>query len=329
MPPLRAVVALVALTAMRGNVAAHPLAPVLLELRELGDGRVAVAWKTPLLHPRGTALAPALPAACRTLDPPTTAEEGDGLVTRWTAHCGALIGAAVGIEGLSGPLAGLVRVVLADGRVVQAVLSAGRPPLTVPERPRPWDVFGSYLRLGVEHILTGPDHLLFVFGLVLLAGTARRVLGTVSAFTVGHSVTLSLAVLGLTVVPVRAIEVAIAASVLALAIELAREDHGRSTLMRRHPWVMAFAFGLLHGLGFAGALRAAGLPAGDVPMALFAFNAGIEVGQVTFVVVVLTVGRLLARVGTTLPDWARRAPVYVMGTLAAFWCFERAAAWLG
>jgi hydrogenase/urease accessory protein HupE len=326
---LRTAVALVAVTALRGTVGAHPLAPVLLELRELGDDRVAVAWKTPFLHPRGTAPEPALPAACHALDQPTTDEEGAGLVTRWTARCGPLIGARVGIDGLSDPLAGVARVVLADGRVVQAVLSAREPSLSVPKRPRPWDVCRSYLRLGVEHILTGPDHLLFVFGLVLLAGTVRRVLGTVSAFTLGHSVTLSLAVLGLTAVPVHAVEVAIAASVLALAVELAREDHGAPTVMRHHPWVMAFGFGLLHGLGFAAALRQAGLPPGDVPLALFAFNTGIEVGQVAFVAVVLAIGRLLAPVGPALPPWVRRAPVYVMGTLAAFWWFERTAEWLG
>ena len=329
MPPLRAALALVALTAMRCDVSAHPLAPVLLELREVGDGRVAVAWKTPLLRPRGTSLAPVLPAGCHAADQATTSEEGSGLVTRWMAQCGELVGARVGIDGLSGPLAGLVRVVLADGRVVQVVLSAGDASLTVPERPRPWDVCRSYLRLGITHILTGPDHLLFVFGLVLLAGTPRRVLGTVSAFTLGHSVTLSLAVLGLTAVPVRAVEVAIAASVLALAIELAREDRGTPTLMGRHPWVMASGFGLLHGLGFAGALREAGLPAGEVPLALFAFNGGIEVGQVGFVGVLLLLGRLLLPVRPALPAWTRRAPVYVMGSLAAFWCFERAAAWWG
>ncbi len=325
MPLPRAALVLAAVTALCGTVAAHPLAPVLLEVRELGDGRAAVAWKTPLLRPRGMVLAPALPPACRAHDGPRTAEEGGGRVTRWTAECGPLVGAQVGIDGLSGPVVGLVRVVLADGRVVQAVVSARQPLLAVPERPGPWDVVRSYLRLGVEHILTGPDHLLFVVGLVLLAGTLRRVLGTVSAFTLGHSVTLSLAVLGVTAVPVRAVEVAIALSVLALAVELAREA-GSATAMRRHPWVMAFAFGLLHGLGFAGALRDAGLPAGEVPLALLAFNLGIELGQLAFVGAVLGAGRLLA---PALPVWARRAPAYVIGTLAAFWCFERAAAWWG
>jgi len=328
MPPACRALVLSALllTPLRG--AAHPLAPVLLEVREVTDGRVAVAWKTPLVRARGTSPAPVLPPGCETREPPVTAQEGVGLVTRWTAQCGTLVGARLGIDGLAEPLTGLVRVVLADGRVVQAVLSERQATMTVPERPRPWDVVASYVRLGVAHILTGPDHLLFVLGLVLLAGTVRRVVGTVSAFTVGHSVTLSLAVLGITQVPTRAIEVAIAASVLALAIELARDDQPPS-LMRRHPWGMAFTFGLLHGLGFAGALREAGLPAGEIPVALVSFNVGIELGQLGFVLTLLAVGRLLRPLRPVLPVWATRAPVYVMGTLAAFWCFERATVWWG
>jgi hydrogenase/urease accessory protein HupE len=319
---------LVALALSPVRATAHPLAPVLLEVRELADDRVAVAWKTPLVRPRGTSATPVLPSGCETVEPPATVQEGVGLVTRWTARCGTLVGARLGIDGLAEPLTGLVRVVLADGRVVQAVLSERQAMMTVPERPQPWDVVASYVRLGVAHILTGPAHLLFVLGLVLLAGTARRVAGTVSAFTIGHSVTLSLAVLGVTDVPTRAIEVAIAASVLALAVELAREDGTRS-LMRRHPWGMAFAFGLLHGLGFAGALREAGLPAGEIPVALLAFNAGIELGQLGFVLTLLAVARLLRPLRPALPAWATRAPVYVMGTLAAYWCFERATVWWG
>jgi hydrogenase/urease accessory protein HupE len=314
--------------AMTRAAMAHPLAPVLLDLRVLDDGRVTVTWKTPLLRARGSAPVPVLPSACRSLDTPVSTTEGEGVVMRWTARCDDLVGTEVGITGLASSLGGVVRIVLADGRVVQGVVSARRPFVTVTGRPRRWDVARGYLVLGAEHIAAGPDHLLFVFGLVLLAGTARRVLGTVTAFTVGHSVTLSLAVLGVTAVSTRAIEVAIAASVLALAIELARED-AESGVLRRHPWGMAFVFGLLHGLGFAGALREAGLPAGEVPLALAAFNVGIELGQVAFVLAILAAGALLRAVAPAPPVWARRAPVYVMGSLAAFWCFERAAAWWG
>src|SRR5206468_4671481 len=236
---------------------------------------------------------------------------------------GGLVGERIGVSGPGGvALGAIVRVTLADGRLVQGVASPGKLLLTVPPRPRALDVMRDYARLGVAHILTGPDHLLFVFGLVLLAGTMRRLLATVSAFTLGHSITLSLAALGFVDVPSGPIEVAIAASVLALAAELAR-PRAAVTLIRRRPWVMAAAFGLLHGLGFAAALRAAGLPSGDIPLALVSFNTGIELGQLVFVLTVLALGRPAGRVLDLVPAWMRRVPVYAMGSLAASWWLER------
>ena len=199
------------------------------------------------------------------------------------------------------PSGAVVRVVFADGRVAEGIIARDRPTFVVPDAPRPWDILAAYVRLGVGHILAGPDHLLFVFGLVLLAGATRRLLATVTAFTLGHSVTLTAAALGLVAVPVDPIEVAIAASVFVLAVELAR-DPGRASAIRRRPWVMAFAFGLLHGFGFAGALAEAGLPGDEIPLALLGFNLGIEAGQVAFVACVLAAGAAL---------WplAHRAPV--------------------
>jgi hydrogenase/urease accessory protein HupE len=294
--------------------AAHPLAPSLLDLREMGAGRVEVAWKTPLLRPRGLDPAPSLPARCNQLAPAATVRDEGAVWLRWTVDCGpeGLVGEHVGVTGLGDAgIAAVVRVILADGRLVQGVVTAARPSLAIPLRPRPWDVVGDYVRLGVDHILRGPDHLLFVFGLVLLAGTVRRVAATVTAFTVGHSVTLSLAALGLVTLPTAPIEMLIAASVLALAAELAREPD-RPTLMRRFPWAMAATFGLLHGLGFAAALAETGLPQGEIPLALFAFNVGIELGQLAFVLVVLAAGRTLRRVPLRLPAWTRHVPVYAM-----------------
>lgn len=299
------------------SVAAHPLAPGLLELRETGDGRVAVGWKTPLAVPLDVRLAPDLP--CRALDAPAATVGEDARRETWTAACdGSLIGRRVGVTGLAAPLTAVVRIVLADGRVVQHVVDADAPSLVVPERPTRWDVARSYGVLGFEHVLSGADHLLFLLGLVLLGG---NVLATVTAFTLGHSVTLSLAALGLVDLPVRPVEVAIALSVFWLAVELARP---RPTALGRRPWLLAGAFGLLHGLGFAGALREAGLPADEIPMALLSFNAGIEAGQVAVVVVLLVLRAMGRPAIARAPGWVTRVPVYVMGVLAAFWCFERA-----
>src|SRR5262249_29451729 len=258
----------------------------------------------------------------------TTAVDGTGLTSRWRVECGSasLTGERIGVDRLTALSSGaVVRVVFADGRVAEGILSRDHPDFVVPAEPRPWDVFASYVRLGVNHILTGPDHLLFVFGLVLLAGTTRRLLATVTAFTLGHSVTLTAAALGLVAVPVAPIEVAIAASVFVLAVELAR-DPDRASAIRRRPWTMAFAFGLLHGLGFAGALAEAGLPRDEIPLALLGFNLGIETGQVAFVACVLAAGAALWPLVRRLPPWRRWVSAYAMGSLAAFWWIERTAA---
>lgn len=308
---------------------AHPLAPALLDLREGAAGQFDVLFKVSVLQAPGSALVARLPPACRSLGAPTAAVEGDALVRRWRVDCGpgGLVGAALGVAGLAGArIDALVRVELADGRVVRGVVRGADPFFTVPAREAPWAIARAYAAIGVAHILTGLDHLLFVAGLLLLARTPRLLVETVTAFTVGHSITLTLAVLDLVGVPAAPIELAIALSVFWLAVELARDPGARPTLVRRRPYLMAGLFGLLHGLGFAGALQAVGLPSGDVPLALFAFNLGIELGQIAFVGCCLLAAAALRRLPLMWPEWACQLPLYAMGSLAAFWCFERAAA---
>ena len=315
---------LVAVTA----ASAHPLAPSLLDVHTLGNGRVDVVWKVPQLRAPGAAASPVLPDRCRPEGEAMKRIEGGGIVTRWSADCGAasLVGERLGVRDVD-PAGAVVRVVLEDGRVVQGLVVRDRPWFTIPPLPRPWDVLRDYVRLGVGHILAGPDHLLFVLGLVLLAGSFRRIAATVTAFTLGHSVTLSLAALGLVHVPSGPIEVAIAASVFVLAVELAR-DPPHPTAIRRRPWLMAALFGLLHGLGFAAALAEAGLPEREVPLALFAFNVGIEAGQLAFVATVLAARALAGPLVARMPGWSVRLPVYAMGSLAGFWLLDRTLALL-
>jgi hypothetical protein len=165
-----------------------------------------------------------------------------------------------------------------------------------------------------------------VFGLLLWVHGRRRLVATITAFTVGHSVTLSLAVLGVVAFSARWVEVAIAFSLLVLAAELARPASPAPSPLGRRPWMLALCFGLLHGFGFAGALAEAGLPIGEIPLALFAFNAGIEAGQLAFVAGVVLLRPMVERLAVGSPAWLPRAPVYAMGSLAAYWCFERGAA---
>ena len=305
---------------------AHGLDPASLGLRETRPGVFDVRWKASALRLPGANVQPILPARCRRTGGADAVDETDRVTLRWTVDCGVdgLAGEVVGVADLSAAkISALLTIDRLDGTTIQTVLGPRTPSFTVPVRPSRWDVLHAYARLGVEHILTGPDHLLFVFGLLLLVSASRLLVQTITAFTLGHSLTLSAAALGFARVPSRPVEVLIAASVLTLAVELAR-DPGGPTLLRRFPWAMAVAFGLLHGFGFAGALAEAGLPAGDIPLALLSFNAGIEVGQLAFVGAVLAAGALLPAVAVR----STRLAVYAMGILSAFWCFERIAAWL-
>ncbi len=313
------------------EVRAHHLAPALLDLRESEAGRIEVSWKTSRLRIPGSNVEPVLPSSCRALTPPIRIDGTNSVTTRWSVSCEprSLVGRRIGVDGLGGArIDALVRISLADGRVVQRVLRASEPFMTVPESDGRFDITRAYLGLGVEHILTGLDHLFFVFGLLLLVGGVRLLAQTITAFTLGHSITLSLAILGYVNFPVRPIEVAIALSVFVLAVELARAKTAAPSLMRRFPWAMALLFGLLHGLSFAGALREVGLPPEEIPLALLSFNVGIELGQLLFVFAILAARSLLHARLSQVPVWAERLLVYAMGSLAVFWCIERTPALL-
>jgi hypothetical protein len=348
------------LLALAPSATAHNLAPAYLELRELARGEVAVLWKLPAVMPRGARLEPRLP--CPDASSPTARAEAEAVVFTWRLACsGALVGQRIAVRGLadSGTDA-IVRIALADGRELRAILSASEPSLVVPERERAGRVLASYGWLGVEHLWTGLDHLLFVAGLTLLLGASRRLVVAITAFTAGHSATLALAALGVVHVPQRLVEIAIAATIVALALSLAREAatrgasasratdprqpavvarDGRAADLRplgiaRRPALLPFAFGLLHGLGFAGALGELGLPQHAIPLALFAFNAGIELGQLAAVALLLAGAAAPLRLATKRREsprfaaLAHEAATTAIGTLGVFWSLERAAGWL-
>ena len=234
---------------------------------------------------QGSRLRPVLPGSCQGVGKPEVTRAGEGILARWEITCpGGLMGKTLGVEGIATSRADvLLRVALADSARSAACSTPDQPSFLVPGAESRAGVVHGYARLGVEHILTGWDHLLFVLGLVLLVGPGRILLWTITAFTVGHSVTLALAALGMVRVPQGPMEAAIALSIYLLAVELIRNRAGRITFVQRAPWLVAGGFGLLHGLGFAGALAEVGLPQGEIPLALFAFNLGIELGQLAFV----------------------------------------------
>jgi len=325
----RGVAALLLLVLAEGALA-HKLAPSLLAIREQGDGSYAVTWKTPRFAATPVPLAPALPPSCRDTGERRWAYEGTGVRSDWSMRCSeALHGQELRVAGLAeNQSAALVRIEWRDGVVAQGMLNAAEPVFRIPVRQAALDVALDYVKMGVGHILGGVDHLLFVLGLLLLVAGWRRLLWTITAFTVGHSVTLALAALGFLRYPVALVEFAIALSIFVVAVELTREPTDAHWL-RRRPWLAAGGFGLLHGMGFAGALLEVGLPPHDIPLALLTFNIGIELGQLLFVAAVLLFRAAWRRLPVPRRAWLGWAPVYVVGCASAYWCFERGAAAFG
>jgi hydrogenase/urease accessory protein HupE len=311
--------------AENGPALAHPLAPSLLQITETDEGFSEVLWKIPAARIPGETLRPQIPPGCRRSGDMEVQRVEAAHVERWRISCDtSWIGSEVGIEGIAGSISNVIlRIQLADGRKYQSVLNAENPRFIIPQHPPMALVFKNYLALGMKHILTGWDHLLFVLGLMLLVKGRNRLLWTITAFTLGHSVTLSLAALFWIHVPPAPVEALITLSILVLAVELTRKQAGGGTFFHRYPWSLAFAFGLLHGLGFAGALAEVGLPVGEIPLALFSFNLGIEAGQLLFIFALLVVQLLVKPL--SLPSGIKRVkiPAYGIGSLAAFWFFER------
>lgn len=303
------------------SASAHKLAPSLLDIRQQGATDYAVLFRTPVDAQRRPE--PVFPPLC-TLSEPQHRSEGTALETRWKLHCEpGLSGQDVGVAGLRhSRTTALLRITKLSGAVSELLLTAEAPTHTVDSGAASSGVFMQYLGLGFSHILIGLDHLLFVAGLLLLAATWRQLLLTVTAFTVGHSITLVLVSLGILPHWPALVELAIAATILVLAVELSRAG-GEGGLLRRYPWPMALAFGLIHGLGFAGVLAELGLPADHLFKAVLAFNIGIEFGQLTFVALLAALLAAITRLSTLLGGGLRRALVYSMGGISVFWCLDR------
>lgn len=304
---------------------AHEVRPGYLELRETSPGVFQVLFKTPMLGGMRFNLQPVLPAGCRSLVPVATYESQSAVLERWTVACDtSLAGQRISVPGLSATLIEvLVRIETRDGHTIVQRLKPTAPSFVVPIEPTAWQVARTYLVLGVEHILGGMDHLLFVLALILIVPTRWLLLKTITAFTVAHSTTLALATLGAVHVPSLPVEATIALSVVFMAAELAHLKQGRPGLASRAPWLLAFTFGLLHGLGFAGALAEIGLPQRQIPVALLQFNVGVELGQLLFVAAVLALSAMARRLAVPWPAWSWRVPAYGIGATAAFWTVQR------
>ena len=307
--------------------AAHESRPAYLQLTESDAQVFDVLFKTPRRGELSLSLQPRISGRVDILVPPVARATEGAKVETWRIRAsGGLAGRALAIDGLENTLTdALVRIDYADGSSWTHQLSPAAPEVTLPERPGTWNVARTYLPSGVEHILLGWDHLLFVLGLVLLASGWRKLVGAITAFTAAHSITLAAATLGWVQIPSKPLEAAIALSIAFVAVEVIYAKRGRNSFATRRPWTIAFAFGLLHGFGFAGVLNEVGLPAGQIPAALLFFNIGVEIGQLIFVAAVLALGAALRIATPRIPHWANTAPAYLVGSMAMFWVFERVA----
>lgn len=305
---------------------AHESRPAYLQLQQVDADQYDVLWKVPGLgEDRRLALDVDFAGDVAAVGKVRRTYVDNAFVDRWRVRrAGGLDGSTVRIDGLESTLTDvLVRMEQLDGTTHTWRVAPSSPSLTIHSSPGRWEVATTYLVLGLEHILLGFDHLLFVLALLLLVNGARRLLWTITAFTAAHSITLAAATLGWVHVPPPPVEASIALSIVFLASEIMHARAGRPGLTYRRPWIVAFLFGLLHGLGFAGALSEVGLPANAIPLALLFFNVGVEVGQLLFIAAVLAVIVGARRVRFPRSDLAWQVPVYVIGTTASYWTIDR------
>jgi hydrogenase/urease accessory protein HupE len=310
---------------------AHPLSPALLQLKQTAPTQYSVEWRVSPQAAARAPLAPVFPAECAALTATPDSLDSGLLIRRWTLRCqSALAGRSLRVDGLArSPINVILRLQRTQGSEVQALLDADQDTFTVLEdavdSSAAGPVFTAYLQLGVEHLLSGLDHVLFVLGLLLLARRGRVLLLTITAFTLGHSLTLGLAVLGFVRVNAALTELLIALSIVWLALEVVRNRGAGDGWAARRPWALAGGFGLLHGLGFAGALAQVGVPDDAIPLSLFGFNLGIELGQLALVAAALAAAWLWRRLPMAWPSTPllRGASAYLIGSIAASWAYER------
>ena len=317
-----------------GIVQAHEVRPGYLQLKQADALNYELLWKVPAKGDKRLGLYVRLPGHCQSSQM-SSRFSGGAYIERWRAACeGGLKGSTIAIDGLEATRTDvLARVEHSNGRTQTIRLTPTQPEFKVMGNAGSAAVIRTYFKLGVEHILLGFDHLLFVLALLLLVEGWRRLIATITAFTMAHSLTLAASTFGWVQVPQAPVEAVIALSIVFVAVEILHRHQGRTGIATRQPWLVAFLFGLLHGLGFAGALREVGLPDNAIPMALAFFNVGVEAGQLLFVAAVFLLFWLITQLMDTRGASANHSASlgreiaqpasYLIGTLAAFWLIQR------
>jgi len=322
---------------LTANTFADEIRPGYLELKETSHNIFSVLWKVPAKGDRKLSLNARLPVNCGNKTPLNGQFANGAYIQRWVVDCeGGLIERSISIEGLESTNTDvLLRMEFIDSASQSVRLTPAERSFHIPAEASSLNIISTYTGLGIEHILLGIDHLLFVFALLLIVKDLRRLIWTVTAFTIAHSITLAGATLDYLHAPQQPVEAIIALSIVFLAVEIIHGQQGKPRLTHRAPWVVAFSFGLLHGFGFAGALSEVGLPQNAIPLSLLFFNLGVEVGQLLFVATVVIFGKLitgfLSRTAVSkfnYPAWGQRAIAYMIGPVAFYWVIERTAAFI-
>lgn len=317
---------------LRGESFAHQSQPGSLELKQLGANRYEVIWRAPIYYGRPHPARLQLPENWQTVGEPTVRQLSDSALHRRVVDVsgGSVNGSVIRFLGLEGTITDVfVRISRLDGTTATQVVRPSKP-VAVLRGERPWYVSSlEYLSVGFHHIILGVDHLLFILGLLIIVQGRMVLLKTITAFTVAHSITLALATLGYANVPTPPLTAAIALSILFLGPEIVRVWRGETSFTIRHPWVVAFAFGLLHGFGFASGLSVTGMPRTELAPALLFFNVGVELGQLGFVALIFIVLHSFKKIELSWPRWVEVVPGYAVGSLGAYWTIQRVTIMLG
>ncbi len=306
------------------HAAAHEMRPALLQIKQTSDQAYEVLWKIPRMDDMVLNIRPVFPDWFQLQKEEAPTPAGGGALLRYVFTTSRDVHQMpIAIKGLEETVVDvIVYISLQNGETFSFTIQPGSPSAVVPAKETLWGTASTYLLLGIEHILLGPDHLLFVLALLLIVSGARRMITTITAFTLAHSITLSMAALGFLGLPGPPVEATIALSIMFLAWEMIHLQEGKPTFTAKKPWLVAFSFGLLHGLGFAGALADIGLPQTQVPAALAFFNIGVELGQLIFIAVALLVIKLIIKHLHFFTAW-KKIPAYAIGSIAAFWLIDR------
>jgi hydrogenase/urease accessory protein HupE len=305
---------------------ANDLRPAYFSLVQTTDSTYQLVWKLPALGTATPKIYPTLPTNWVVLNEQSNLLSDNLRRTYTLSIKGEIANSNIYFEGLENSLVEVIlSIKLLNGIKYSTILKPTNPRYIIPLEPDRWSVVRTYIKLGFEHILAGVDHLLFVLALLLITNGFKKLVKTITAFTIAHSITLSLASLGVVGLPMPPVEAVIALSIVFLAIELINHYKGKDCLTAKYPWVVAFTFGLLHGFGFAGALAEVGLPQMEIPTALLFFNVGVELGQLSFVIAVMLLIWLINKIKSNWPSWVKWVPPYVIGSIAAFWLIERVA----